>query len=506
MQITITNTKIIDFFNNNQSSINPEAFLLQSIDFYEYVSSSINDNNSAQLLPYILSQSNLIQQLLTKSNKMEENLEIVKDNKNLLMNQVSQLRNDNVNSIKDVQNLILQNNVDYTNKTKDILNEMLQNINTSHDYKEIINNFDKRLIENNNYLMTITKETIMTLNSSNNKDIQSLTKDIEIITNKSFNDIKGFIEHIQQNSPKEFETYFDKIKNELKNYSNEFQKNDSLIVKNIQDTISPNFQQLHKNISEISNIFIHKNSSNKGKVSENVLETLLSKKFPTYIIQRTSSDFYSGDFILTTDNKPDILVENKDYERNIPIDEINKFIRDISQNNISGIFISQNSGISTKDHFQIDFINDNVLIYIHNCNYDLDTIYTAVHIIYSLTLFIQQNKQPESNNLIDKNTLQNIHTEYISFIKQRNDIINSLQTSIKNIKKLDLLSIKNIISKFDNTLQNISHDIFPCSLCDRTFLNKNSLSAHKKAHTNQLKKSQDENSSQNSQDQPLDIL
>ena len=50
---------------------------------------------------------------------MEENLEIVKDNKNLLMNQVSQLRNDNVNSIKDVQNLILQNNVDYTNKTKD---------------------------------------------------------------------------------------------------------------------------------------------------------------------------------------------------------------------------------------------------------------------------------------------------------------------------------------------------------------------------------------------------
>ena len=124
MQITITNTKIIDFFNNNQSSINPEAFLLQSIDFYEYVSSSINDNNSAQLLPYILSQSNLIQQLLTKSNKMEENLEIVKDNKNLLMNQVSQLRNDNVNSIKDVQNLILQNNVDYTNKTKDILNEI----------------------------------------------------------------------------------------------------------------------------------------------------------------------------------------------------------------------------------------------------------------------------------------------------------------------------------------------------------------------------------------------
>ena len=115
--------------------------------------------------------------------------------------------------------------------------------------KEIINNFDKRLIENNNYLMTTTKETIMTLNSSNNKDIQSLTKDIEIITNKSFNDIKGFIQHIQQNSPKEFETYFDKIKNELKNYSNEFQKNDSLIVKNIQDTISPNFQQLHKNIS-----------------------------------------------------------------------------------------------------------------------------------------------------------------------------------------------------------------------------------------------------------------
>ena len=47
-----------------KNDINIELFLLKNIDFYEYVSSSINDNNTAQILPYILSQSHLINNLI----------------------------------------------------------------------------------------------------------------------------------------------------------------------------------------------------------------------------------------------------------------------------------------------------------------------------------------------------------------------------------------------------------------------------------------------------------
>lgn len=203
MEFTTNNTRIIDFFKTNDT-VNIETFILKNIDFYEYVLSSINDNNTSQILPYILSQSNLLTQLVEKTNKMEQNIEMVRDNKVSLMNEVEKLRNDNISNIKDIQNMILQNNVDYTNKTKELINDMEKSIKSDNNYKEIINNFDKRLIENNNYLMTSTKETILTINSSSNKDIQSLTKDIEIMTNNSFKEIKDQINLIKEKSPKKF--------------------------------------------------------------------------------------------------------------------------------------------------------------------------------------------------------------------------------------------------------------------------------------------------------------
>lgn len=519
MDFTINNTKIIDFFKSN-TSIHIETFLLQNIDFYEYVLSSINNNNTSQILPYILSQSNLIEKLIDKQNFMQQNIEIVKDNKLILLAEVEKLRNDNISNIKDIQNLILQNNVNYINKTKDIINDMEKSIKSDNNYKEIINNFDKRLIENNNYLMTSTKETILSLNSSNNKDIQSLTKDIELITNKSFKEIKEQIDILKDKSPKEFEHYFDKIKIELKNYSQEFIKNDSDIIQNIQSFISNEFNNiklssdhntktqldhLQNNISSIFNSIDNTqsivnnlsnkllNSSNKGKISENILEILLSKSLPTYIIERSSSDPHSGDFILKTSNKPDILIENKDYDKNVNTDEINKFIRDISENNISGILVSQNSGISTKNNFEIDFVDNNILIYIHNCSYDMDKIQLAIDIIYSLSDYIYKHHNTNIHKtFISKDSFDSIKDDYISFIKNRNDIISTLNLSIKNIKKLDLLSIKNILDKYDNSLSSISSDNIVCNECHKIFTTKQSLSAHKKFHFNQRKKQLEE--------------
>jgi len=524
MEITINNTRIIDFFKTNDT-INVETFLLKNIDFYEYVLASINDNNTSQILPYILSQSNLINQLVEKQNKIEQNIEIVKDNKLALITEVDKLRNDNINNIKEIQNIILKNNIDYMSKTKEIINDMEKSIKSDNNYKEIINNFDKRLIENNNYLMTSTKETILSLNSSSNKDIQSLTKDIEIITNKSFKEIKEQIDIIKEKSPKEFENYFDKIKVELKNYSNEFVKNDNDIIKTIQNVISQELNTaknnsdnntktqidlLQHNISDIfktinttfnnisnsiddtkstinnvSNKLL--NSSNKGKISENILEILLSKTFPTYIIERTSSESHAGDFMLKTNNKPDILIENKDYDKNVNTDEITKFIRDITENNVCGILVSQNSGISTKNNFEIDFKDNNILIYIHNCNYDMDKIQLALDIIYSLNDYISKNDNDE-NNFINEDTFNNIKDEYISFIKNRNDIISTLNLSIKNIKKMDLLSIKHVLEKHDNTLSTITSDTIICNECNKMFPTKQSLSAHKKMHFNERKR------------------
>ena len=64
--------------------------------------------------------------------------------------------------------------------------------------------------------------------------------------------------------------------------------------------------------------------------------------------------------------KKTILFENKYYSTNVQKYEVLKFIRDCDEQNCSGILLSQNTGICTKDNFQIDIQNNNVLIYIHN--------------------------------------------------------------------------------------------------------------------------------------------
>ena len=62
-------------------------------------------------------------------------------------------------------------------------------------------------------------------------------------------------------------------------------------------------------------------------------------------------------------------------------EEIDKFIRDVTKNDCSGVFLSQNTGIVGKENFQIDIHNKNILIYIHCVNYDITKINLAINTI-----------------------------------------------------------------------------------------------------------------------------
>jgi hypothetical protein len=461
MEIKITNKRIIDFVKKYDIDI--ELFLLKNIDFYEYVLSSINENNTAQILPYILTQNNLINNLIDKQNKMETNIEIVKNNKAIFISEVEKLRNDNTNNVKDIQNIILKNNVDYINTTSNIINELEKSINSTNS--KDISNFEKRIMENNKELLTNTKETILNISNNNEKDIKSLSRDIELITNKSFTEIKEYFNNFNDKNSFSIQQITSGLANDLTN-----------IKSCIDDT---------KNT--INNMFQNKNSSDKGKLSENRLETQLSIQFPTYTIDRTSVSGHSGDFILKTKYKPDILIENKDYSVNVNKEEINKFHRDIKENNICGILISQNSGISNKNDFSIDIVDGNILMYIHNCKYDMEKVKHAIDIIYSLYDYVSKNKNINKNNIEDT-TYQNIEKEYLEFIKNRNDIMDTLNTSIKNLRKMDLVSVKLILEKYNNILPiTVSNDI-SCQICNKIFTSVAGLSAHKKKHLNEKKK------------------
>lgn len=75
------------------------------------------------------------------------------------------------------------------------------------------------------------------------------------------------------------------------------------------------------------------------------------------------------------------MFENKVYETNVKLEEIQKFIRDVEEIKTNAIFLSQNSGITRKKNFQVDIHKGLIMIYIHNVQYSPEKIQIAIDII-----------------------------------------------------------------------------------------------------------------------------
>jgi len=226
----------------------------------------------------------------------------------------------------------------------------------------------------------------------------------------------------------------------------------------------------------------YKNSSNKGKYGEHNLCNLLNSIYQNAEIRDTTGVKASGDFIMKRLDKPTILFENKEYDRNIDRDEIAKFIRDIEIQNVSGVFISQFSGITFKENFQIDINKGNVLIYIQNCDYSSDKVKLAVDIIDNLYSKIQDLNVDDENNTISKDILDSINDEYQCCISQKE----TMMTTLKDFNKKMSSQIEDIkFPELDKYLSQkyayVKTRCFTCELCNNfTAGSKQSLSAHKR--------------------------
>jgi hypothetical protein len=223
------------------------------------------------------------------------------------------------------------------------------------------------------------------------------------------------------------------------------------------------------------------NSSSKGKMSENIVLNILRGLFPSAEIEYVGSQKESGDIMIHRKDRQRILVENKCYEsRQVTSEQVKKFIHDVDTQNCSGLFLSQEGGIVNKDNFEINIHNRNVLLYIHNVNYDPEIIKIAIDIIDSFKTKLDEITLTDDYP-ISKDTLEEINKEYQLFVEQK---INQLklvkefsQKMIKNIEDLQLPCLeKTLSSRFGY----ITSGKFICDKC--SFIGKNplALSVHKR--------------------------
>ena len=223
------------------------------------------------------------------------------------------------------------------------------------------------------------------------------------------------------------------------------------------------------------------NSSSKGKISENIVLNILRGLFPSAEVEYVGSQKESGDIMIHRKDKQKILVENKCYEsRQVTSDQVKKFIHDIDTQNCSGLFLSQEGGIANKENFEINIHNRNVLLYIHNVNYDPEIIKIAIDIIDSFKSKLDEITLTDDYS-ISNDTLEEINKEYQLFVEQKLSQLKMVkdfsQKMIKSIEDVQLPSLEKMLSsRFGCS----TSGKFVCDKCHFVGKNRLALSVHKR--------------------------
>jgi hypothetical protein len=313
-------------------------------------------------------------------------------------------------------------------------------------------------------MMREFKEDINTNITTMRSDI-TLDK-LNIMISEKYNKL---ISNIQDNILNYVSSSEDRIKTNI----NELKESSSINQSN-QDKLN---NELEKFLSQ------YKISSKKGQFGENLLESIITSLFPSGEIINTTGETGHGDFILQRKDKVKILLENKNYDSmNISRKEVEKFITDCNNVKCSGIMMSQRTGISSKQNYEIDINDGNVLVYIHNMNYDSEKILLACDIIDTLSSKLKELKDTENITKIPDNVINKINEQYQSFILKKESITNHLTETINMIKELELSELNTILCSKFAVVKLCNNTVYKCNKCNnKEYTTMRSLSNHKRS-------------------------
>lgn len=487
-KLETNNKKILEFYE--RTKLDFESMNLLIIEIYEKMSSELSGTLDKRMTTDILStikseQNNNEQFRKEVLSTINNSVDIYK----MEISNIKQLNTILTTEMMSLKDIIIKLNNDITNSVIAKLFEIKQsyiddvkNILSSKDSSNILKLME--LIEKENGILI--DKTLKTINETIPKSNSQYLNNIESLIN-SFKSEISLLKN--NNNIEDLSTIIDNKYNNL--------------LSNIQQTMMLNIslseERINKNISELKEYEIvkqtsqdninndllsylnkFKNSTIKGAQSEAQLINILEELYPLSEIINTSNESKKCDVMIKRENKPTILIENKSYQSQVSKDEVIKFCRDIEYQNVCGIMISQTSNIGTKENYQIDIINNNVLLYISNCNYDIDKIKMGISIVDHLYPKINDNT---NNNVtkINNEIMGLINEEYKKFLNQREAIKNYLNDSNKKIisqlYEMELPNLNNILLSKFTIVQDIN---LTCNICKKFVgLNKKSLAKHK---------------------------
>lgn len=450
--LSIDNEKIWNFYKK-YPSLSFETTNLLFIDFMEKIIPDTKNGLNTSLAEQMVEQmKNMQSQMIT----VTDNLSIIRnENANHISSKLYEFKKEYMNDI----NNIVSNNV--SEKIAPLLKE--QNSIMIDKTHLLINDI---IPKNNEILSKQMSESIKSLH-------YSITEDTNKFLSSSINPrtLQDFISNLEQKftqSEQRIETNIRDIKN----------TNDSI------REISTSHQQTSVSLNATVNEMLKKmeNASTKGKISENIVFNILNSLFPSAMeIEYVGDKKESGDIMLVRENKPTILIENKNWDKIVSKEEVKKFIHDVETQNCCGLFLSQNTGIANKRNFEISIHNNkHILLFMHEVNYDAEKIKLGVEIIDHFKDTLDKFDDKSEIDTIDKDVLDHINKEYQECCSQKLNIIKMVKDfGSKLAKQVEEIAFPNL-ENYLSTRYTFSVGKMICEYCNFIAKNQQALSAHQR--------------------------
>ena len=444
------------------------------------------------------------------------------------INSINRLCVELLNSALNNNNEIVTNNfhqkilseISENNRVVSLLQDTMTSMKTDNLHSfitEMTDIKDDYLEELKTMVITETTDKITSIMEANNSNLLNKTVDVirNIIPNlntKQSEDINRSLYSFQKAIASDTQTLLKSVDtHSLKEYMNNFELKSSLMLQNIQqpilcsitaseERITNNVKSIKENITDTDEI--HKNMFNsinsilttdkpidkntyKNNTTNNHFISVLTKSFGSADISSKLLGMNTPTTVMKRIRKPDILIQNYELDTNVSSDEMASFINIVSDENKCGILISQYSGISNKNDFQIEFHNNNVIIFVHNSEYSNHKIEAAVNIIDHLYFKLHQFNKTGINDdfTIPKDILETINNEYQMFMTQKLAVIDVLKESqkkvIAQIDEIKFPSLDKYLS--DKYSAPIIKSGLKCDICKYYSANNlKALAAHKR--------------------------
>lgn len=377
----------------------------------------------------------------------------------------------------------------FNNMKAEILHEFEKVIlNPETNIHTLLEKTHNSLVEKTSYLINNN------LPKYNQQQSSLIIENIQDVYKSLKNDYTKIVTSLDNNNVKEFVQNFDlKLSMLMQNLQQPIYSS----LTNMEDRITSKMSAIQKNVDSANAALPDKvlrvitdNLENISPAQRNIcispisppVKVILTPLFPSAEILSDKID--SNLFILKRLRKTNIIMKSFDSKENVTTNDIFNFMETIEDANSNGILISHNSGISTKSNYEIGIHNNRVFVYLHKVKYNGDIIASAVDIIDELTnKLLQYTDEKDKIMSIPKDIMDNINSEYHTFITQKIALVDMLKEQhklvVSQIGEFRFPSLDKYLS---------SHYIIPvskpglkCDLCKLYSANNlKALAAHKR--------------------------